>query len=315
MARYLAQRIVTTAVVLLLILVLLTLVVSVVPGDPVRTILGSRATPELSAAVRTEMGLDKPVPQRVVDFASGAVQGDLGRDLVTQRPVTELIGAALPHTLLLALASLLLAVGLGLPLGVYAAVRSGGWGDRLLGAGSIIAITAPSYVVGLLLLLAFSVWLDVLPAVGAGELSEPVDYARHLVLPAVALGLAWVGYLARLVRSSMLEVIGADYIRTSYAYGLRERLIFWRYALRNAIIPAVAVLGVCAGYLVAGAVFVENIFSRPGIGTMIVDAMALRNYPIVQGCVLVTAVIFVLANLIADVSYRFLDPRIRFGAQ
>jgi peptide/nickel transport system permease protein len=183
--------------------------------------------------------------------------------------------------------------------------------DRVSGIAAVSCITVPPYLAGLLLVLVFSVHFHVLPAIGSGDISDPVDYLRHLILPAVALAITWIGYLARLVRASMLEVLGANYIRTAQAFGLRERTIFYRYALKNAIIPTVAVLGVGLGTLMGGAIFVEVIFARPGLGSLIYDAVLTRNYPIVRGGVLVVAILFVLANLIADLSYRLLDPRIR----
>jgi peptide/nickel transport system permease protein len=211
----------------------------------------------------------------------------------------------------LAVASLGLAIFLGIPLGVYAATHANSWADRLLSVVSISMITLPPYVAGLFLLLLFSVWFTWLPSIGAGEFSHPLDYLKHLILPAVALAVTWIGYLARLVRTSMLEVLSANHIRTARAFGLSDRVIFYKYAMKNAIIPTVAVLGVGLGSLMGGAIFVEVIFTRPGLGSLIFDSIEARNYPIVRGGVLVVALLFVGANLIADLSYRFLDPRIR----
>jgi peptide/nickel transport system permease protein len=312
--RYVLQRLVAAAGVIVLVMALLAIAVHLIPGDPVRIILGGRATPELSAQVRAQMHLDEPLPNQVAGFIWRALHGDLGTDFLTQRPVRDLIDAALPHTIVLGLASMLFAVGLGIPLGVSSAIRSGGVSDRILRLVSIATITAPSYVVGLLLLLVVTVRLQLLPGTGNGDATHPLGYLEHLILPAVALGLAWVGYLARLVRASMLEVLRADYIRTARAYGLPGRTVVWQYALRNALIPTVAVLGVATGSLLAGAVFIENIFARTGLGSQLVTAIEQRNYPLVQGCILVTALMFVAANLVADVSYRMLDPRIRTGS-
>lgn len=311
MLRYLMKRLWMTLVVVVLLMTFLAVIVHVIPGDPVKTILGPRASEELAQTVRTEMGLDDPVPVQVWHFVANAFQGDLGRDFVSQLPVTTLIGEQLPHTIVLAVSSLGLAVLLGVPLGVYAATRPNSWGDRLTGLVSICLITVPAYVAGLFLLVVFAVQLNVLPAIGAGRFADPVDYLKHLALPSVALAVTWIGYFARLVRTSMLEVLNANYIRTAHAFGIRERVIFYRYALKNAIIPTIAVLGVGLGSLMGGAVFVEIIFARPGLGTLVVDSIANRNFPIVRGSVLVIALLFVLANLIADLSYRFLDPRIR----
>jgi peptide/nickel transport system permease protein len=308
---YVLKRLGMTVIVVLLLMVFLAVIVHLIPGDPVRTILGPRASEELSQTVRTEMDLDSSVPAQVYHFAADALQGDLGTDFISGVPVSQLIGSALPHTLILAGAALLLAALIGIPLGVFASTRPNSIGDRMSGIVSISLITVPAYVGGLLLLLVFSVELDWFPAIGVGEFSEPIDYLKHLALPAIALALTWVGYLARLVRTSMFEVLNQNYIRTAHAFGLRERRVYYKYALRNAIIPTVAVLGVALGTLIGSAVFVEIIFTRPGLGTLILDSIQNRNFPIVRGAVLVIAVFFVLANLTADLCYRLLDPRIR----
>lgn len=313
MLRYLLKRLGLSLLVVLLAMLFLASLVHLIPGDPVQAILGPRATESLSAKVRAEMGLDKPIPVRLFDFVTQAVQGDLGRDFVSNVPVTRLIGQALPHTILLAVSSLGLAILLGVPLGVYSATRPDTWVDRLTSLLAVSFITLPTYVAGMFLLLLFAVQLNWFPAIGVGELTDPLDYLRHLLLPAMALAITWVGYLARLVRASVLEVLNANYIRTAFAFGLRERTIFYKYALKHALIPTVAVLGVGLGNLLAGAIFIERIFTRPGLGLLIYNAISDRNYPIVQGGILVAALLFVLANLLADLSYHFLDPRIQVG--
>ncbi len=311
MTLYLIRRLIMSFVVIVLVMTFLGLLVHLIPGDPVKTIMGPRASPELAALVRTQMELDKPVPTQVYDFIRHALEGNLGVDFVSQVPVTTLIRGALPQTIILALTALVIAVLIGVPLGVVASTRPGSWVDRITGIVSVALITVPPYVAGLLLLVVVSVRLQALPAIGIGNTGDPIDYARHLLLPAVALALGWVGYIARLVRASMLEVLGSNYIRTARAFGLRQRLIFYKYGLRNAIIPTIAVLGVGLGNLIGGTIFVEVIFARPGLGTLIFNAIEARNYPIVRGGVLVIAVMCVLANLIADLSYRLFDPRIR----
>ncbi len=311
MLRYLLKRLGMTLIVVLLAMTFLASLVHFIPGDPVKTIMGPRASPELAQIVRHQMDLDRPIPVQIYNFIVRAFQGNLGQDFVSQLPVTHLIGSALPHTIILAISSLALAALIGVPLGVYAATRPNSWLDRLTGALSVSLITIPPYVAGLLLVLLFSVKFQLLPATGVGNSSHPIDYARHLILPAVALAVTWIGYLARLVRASMLEVLNANYIRTAHALGLRERVIFYKYALKNAIIPTIAVLGVGLGNLMGGAIFVEVIFARTGLGTLIFDAIASRNYPIVRGGVLVIALLFIFANLLADLSYRFLDARSR----
>jgi peptide/nickel transport system permease protein len=312
MLYYLLKRLGMTVVVVVVAMTLLASLSHIVPGDPVKLILGPRASAKMSERVREEMDLDKPIPVQVFNFIAGAVQGDLGRDFTTNAPVTLLIRTALPHTILLAIASLGLAVILGLPLGVFSATRPNSLLDRFTGILSVSLITMPSYVASLLLLLLFAVKLRVFPSIGAGDLSDPLDYAKHLVLPSVALAVTWIGYLARLVRASVLEVLNANYIRSAYAFGLRERTISYKYALKNGLIPTVAVLGVGLGSLLGGAVFTEVIFARPGLGFLIYQAIMQRNYPIARGGILVGALLFVLANLIADLSYRYLDPRIQY---
>jgi peptide/nickel transport system permease protein len=310
-ARYLIKRLVMTVLVVLVVMAFLSTLVHLVPGDPVDIVLGPRASESLAATVREEMRLDEPIPVQVWEFVSQAFRGDLGRDFLSRAPVSELVLDALPHTAALALASLALATLIGVPLGVYATTRPNSVLDRITALISVSLITMPSYIAGLFLLLLFSLHWNVFPAVGAGDFSAPAGYLEHLALPATALALTWIGYIARLVRTSMLEVLGADYIRTARAFGLRERLVFYKYALKNAIIPTAAVVSVGLGDLMGGAVFVEVIFSRPGLGRLAVEGIETRNFPVVQGTVLVIALVYVAANLIADISYRLLDPRIR----
>ena len=308
---YILKRLLMSLFVVLLATVFLVSLVHLIPGDPVRLILGPRATESMSLRVREEMGLDDPVPLQVFNFVKNALRGDLGRDFLSYKPVTSLIGAALPHTLILAVTALGMSALLGIPLGVYSATRPNTWIDRLTGIISVMCITLPSFVAALFLMLLFSVALGWLPAIGTGDLSDPLDYARHLILPATALAITWIGYLARLVRASVLEVMGTNYIRTAFAFGLRERVIFYKHALKNAIIPTVAVLGVGLGNLLGGAIFIEVIFTRPGLGRLIFDSINDHNFPIVRGGILVAALLFVLANLLADLSYTYLDPRIQ----
>ncbi len=311
MGKYILKRLGMTLMVCLLATVFLSLMPYLIPGDPVKTILGPRASEALVAQLRSEMDLDKPPLVQVTRFLGRAVRGDLGNNFVTGKPILYQINEVLPHTILLALASLGLAVLIGIPLGVFSAAHPGGWLDHLIGILSVSVITVPPYVAGLLLLLLFSVTLRWLPAVGAGEWGQPVSILQHLILPAVALALSWVGYLARLVRASVLEVMTLDYIRTAFAFGIKERSVYYKYALKNAIIPTIAVLGVGLGNLLGGAIFVEIIFSRPGLGQLIYDSIVDRNYPVVRAGILFAAVMFVLANLLADISYRFLNPRMK----
>ena len=299
---------------LLIVLVAMTMLFSmiyVVPGDPASIALGPRATPEMKAQLIARMGLDQPLPMQLVNFIGGVFGGDLGVDVWSNRSVAAIILEALPHTLALTALGLGWSVALGILLGCFSATHRGSWLDRAIGVLSVSAIAVPSFVVSLYSLLVFAVALRWLPAIGAGEAGDLGDQLRHLVLPAFAIGLGWVGYIARLVRASMLEVMGENYIRTARAFGLPERRIVYRYALTVAILPTVALLGVGIGNLLSGAVFAEIVFARPGIGKLIYDSVLNRNYPVVMGAVLVTTMLYVLATLIADLLAALLDPRVR----
>ena len=297
--------------VILIVMVFLGLLVQIVPGDPVVTLLGPRATPDLIASVRSQMDLDKPIYVQVARFIWNALHGNLGNDFWTGRSISQSIAEVLGHTVILSLTSLGLAVLLGVPLGVFSATHPNSWLDRFLAVVSISFITIPSYVAALLLLLLFSVHFHVFPAIGLGKVGDTGDYLRHLVLPSIALAITWVGYLARLVRTSLLEVLNTNYIRAAKSFGLRERIVFYKWALKNALIPTVTVLGVGLGSMMGGAMFVEVIFARPGMGTLIYNAINDRNYPTVRAGVLVVALLFILANLLADFINSWLDPRIQ----
>lgn len=313
MIRYLLRRIVTAVIVILIVMAFLAILDRLIPGNPVTFIFGPHANAALIKQVRREMGLNVSVPVQIYQYIFNAAHGNLGTDFVTNQSVASLVLQNLQYTVVLALSGLGLAIVVGLPLGVVAATKPGGILDRVIGIISISVITAPSFVVGLLLILVFAVHLRILPVIGAGNPGQPGDDLRHLVLPAVALALSWIGYIARLVRSNMLEVLTANYVRTAQAFGIRRSKIFYKYALKNAAAPVVAVLGVGLGSLLGGAIFIEVIFDRPGLGLLAYDAIASRNFPIVQGTALVIAVMVILANLLADITYRLLDSRIQLG--
>jgi peptide/nickel transport system permease protein len=297
-----------------LLTVLLSLLVPVVPGDPARTLLGARATEETVARVQAEMDLDKPVPVQVANFITDLLHGDFGNDVFTGRPISEAILSVLPHTIILAGSSIAVAVLTGIPLGIFSATHPGSWLDRLTAIISISFIIIPTYVIGLILLRLFGVELGWLPVIGLGDEGDPVDYLLHLILPTVTLAITWIGYLARLVRASLLEVLNETYIRAAMAAGIRERLILYKYALKNALIPTVAVLGLGIGNLMGGALFTELIFARPGMGRLVYRAVETRNFPTMRAGVLVVAFFFVIANLMTDLVYTYLDPRIEFDS-
>lgn len=311
LVRYGAVRLAFAILVLVGSITLLCSLTLIVRGDPATILLGPRATPEAIALFRQQMGLDLPLYERVFVFFANALRGDLGTDVITGRSVSTMVMAALPNTLLLAVSAIGLAIAIGIPIGCYAAVRPGSIADQVLAVLSVSLVATPSYVVAILLLYFFSVRLGWFPVLGAGDPGNLLDQLHHLVLPTVALAVGWIGYIARLVRSSLLEVLGEPYIRTARAYGQPEWRVVMKYALKLACIPTVAILGVGIGELMGGAVFVEIIFNRPGLGSLIFDAIGDRNYPVVQGAILVVVAIFVLANLFVDFVYALLDPRIR----
>jgi peptide/nickel transport system permease protein len=309
--RYLATRVVTTLLIVLGAMLLLFTLSALVPGDPATALLGPAATPEYAQRFIIEMGLNQPWYRRLFTFLAHVAIGDLGTDILSGKPVTAIVGAVIPYTFILTFTSIGLAVITGVPLGCYAATHRGSAIDHALAFISVAFIAIPSFVIAIFLLLIFSTALDWLPVLGAGDSNDWADQATRLILPTISLSLGWIGFIARLVRSAMLEVMGEAYIRTSRAYGLSNRLVIYKYALKNACIPVLAVLGMGIGRLLGGAVLVEIVFARPGLGRLIFDAISTRNFPVLQGAVLVVVVIFVVTNLLVDLSFSAIDPRIR----
>jgi peptide/nickel transport system permease protein len=257
------------------------------------------------------MGLDQPVPVQLLKFLGHAATGNLGTDVWSKRPVMTIVMENLPYTLSLILAGLGWAALVGIPLGCYSAIRRNSFIDKFTGVISVGTISIPSFVVAIYVILFFAIQLNLFPVIGAGENGNLTDQLWHLVLPGFAVGLGWVGYLARIVRASMLEVMGENHVRTARAFGLPESKIVLHYALRIAILPTVTLLALAIGGLLSSAVFAENIFARPGIGKLIVDAASVRNYPVVQGAVMATVVLVAFAMPIADFLVAWLDPRVR----
>jgi peptide/nickel transport system permease protein len=307
MLRYIGERALQSIPVLVGISIVTFLMLHLVPGDPVLLFAGDKPMTEARAAeIRHQLGLDRPLLTQYEDYAGHLLHGDLGRALRSQRPVLDSILEVLPATAELTLAALLLATALGLALGVLAALTHRTWLDTAAMAVAILGVSMPVFYSSLLLLLLFSFTLGWLPATGQGGLD-------HLILPATALGLISSAVLARLVRSGMLGVLRQDYIVTARAKGLSRALVVRRHALRNALIPVITMLGLQLGALLGGAVVTETIFSRPGLGRLAVDAILNRDFPLVQGTVLVAAVVYVAVNLLVDVAYAAVDPRIRYG--
>jgi peptide/nickel transport system permease protein len=283
------------------------LMLALLPGDAATTLLSFRYTEEAGRALRRELGLDEPLWQQYVDFWTGLLTGDLGQSMTTSVPVVEAILAQYPATLALALSGMAIAVVVGGIAGVVAAVRFRSWFDSGTIVLATLGLSVPSFFFGLLLILLFAVVLGWVPVVGATGFAG-------LILPALAVALPAAGYMARIVRSSMLEVLGAEYLVTAREKGLAEHVVVIRHALRNALIPIVTVIGLLFGQLLGGAIIVENVFARQGLGRLLVVAIEQRDIPLVQGAVLLIGFTYVMVNLLVDVAYTWIDPRISYGA-
>lgn len=311
MLAYAIRRLGLSLLILIVVMTAMYAMVFLVPGDPATLALGPRATPELKEALRERMGLDQPILMQIGYFFLNVLQGDLGIDVWSKRPVLDQILEVFPNTLILGIVALGGALILGVLLGCAAVVWRDTWVDRLLGVLSVSVISVPSFVIAIYALIVFAVWLNWLPAIGAGEAGDLGSQVRAVILPAFAVGIGWVGYLARLIRASMLEVMDAPHIRTARAFGMPEHRIVFRHALRVAIVPTISVLAVGFGSILSSAVFVESVFSRPGIGTLITGAVEKRNYPVVMGTVLFMTAFYLLVVTAADLLIARLDPRVR----
>lgn len=311
MFNYIVKRLGLAVIIVSVAMLLLFAMIYLIPGDPASVALGPRATEAMREALRVKMGLDQPIWVQFWNFFTGAWTGDLGEEVLSGRPVLTVVMEQLPYTLALIAWGISWSVALGIPLGCWAAVSRGSIADRLVGILSVAVIAVPSFVIAIYALLIFAVTLQWLPAIGAGEPGQLGDQLVHLVLPSLAVGLGWVGYIARMVRASMLEVLEASHIRTARAFGLPDNMITYRYALSIAILPTVTLLGVGIGQMLSSAVFAEIVFARPGVGKLVYDAILTRNFPVVTGTVLVTTMLFVLLNLLADLIVGALDPRVR----
>jgi len=302
---YVAKRILFMIPVLLGTCLAVFLLLQLAPGDPVLLLAGERATPERMERIRHEWGLDRPAYIQFFYFMSRIVSGDLGMSIVRRMPVAQLLRDALPVTIELNVVALAVSLAIGIPAGVISAVRYGSLVDQTALVAALIGVSVPSFWLGIILMLVFSVQLRVLPTSGYGTFA-------HVVLPAIALGTAGAALLSRITRSGVLEVLVTDYIRTARAKGLAERVVIYKHVLKNAMLPVVTVLGLNLGWLLAGSVVLETVFARPGMGRLLVTGILSRDYPVVQGMLLILAVCVMLANLLADLFYAVLDPRIRF---
>lgn len=298
------QRLFDTLLTLLLVAGLVFALIHLIPGDPVDVMLGESAHAADREALREQLGLNQPLWRQLFDFYAGLARGDLGVSLHQGQSVTALIGQRLPATLQLALAALAFALALSLPLGVIAARRRGRWPDQAASGVALLGLSIPNFWLGPLLILLFSLGLGLTPVSGR---AEPLS----LLLPALTLGLSMAALNTRMVRGSLLEVLQQPFVRTALAKGLSESAAVWRHALPNAALPVLTLLGLQLGHLLAGAVITETVFSWPGLGTLLIDAIRQRDYPVVQGCVLFISSAYVLVNLLTDLAYAWLDPRTR----
>ena len=306
MFAFIVRRLALSIPTLFGVLVVVFLLLYVAPGDPVQEMVGERADPETIARLRKELHLDEPLLKQFTLYTGGVLRGNFGNSYITQRPIIQDIRERFPKTLLLAGSAMLLASILGITLGVLSARNPGGWFDRLGLGVAYLGISFPVYWVGLILILLFAVLLKWLPPSGYGGI-------KYLILPALALGSRSIAFLARVTRSSMLDVLGGDFVRTARAKGLKERVVVVRHALRNALIPIITVLGLDFGYYLTGSILTETIFSWPGLGRYVVNAITRRDLPAIQGSVLFLSVVFVLVNLLTDLAYAKADPRVAYS--
>jgi peptide/nickel transport system permease protein len=313
MGRYIARRILIFIPTLLIVGAVVFLMVDLVPGDPVVLLLGVEAEGDAVAAMREKLGFNRPLHERMANWFANALQGDLGDSLFLRESIMESLSDRYPVTLRMAILALLVAIGVGIPAGIVAAVYQGGladWGAMVL---ALIVLSLPSFWLGLNMIYLFGVELRWLPVGGYVPLSDGVgEYLRHLLMPSVSLGLAYAAMIARMTRTSMLEVLRMDYVRTAEAKGLHRWIVILRHAFRNALIPVITVVGLAFGGLLGGSAVTETVYNLPGVGRLIVEAVQRRDYPVIQGGILALTVTYLAVNLLADLFYAWVDPQIRY---
>jgi len=305
MLQYVIKRLLSTIPVLIGISLLLFFMLRMLPGDPAQVLAGQLASQEDVELIRHQLGLDRPVHVQYAFFLGRLARFDLGRSARTQNPVTEEIWARLPNTMLLAVVAITLACLFGIPAGIISAVRPYTWIDYLVTSTAIFGISMPVFWLGLMLVVVFAVWLHWLPAGGTGSW-------QHVILPSLTLAAFVVAFIARMTRSSMIEVLSQDYTTTARSKGLKEQVVVIKHALKNALIPIITVVGLQFGMLLGGAVLTETVFAWPGLGRLIVDSILARDYPVIQGAILVFGLLYILVNLVVDLLYAYVDPRIRY---
>ena len=314
MLAYILRRLGLLVPVLLVVGIVVFALVHLTPGDPAAVILGDSATPEQVEALQDQLGLNDPLPVQFVNWFGGVLRLEFGESIFLGESVTAALLDRAQPTILLTLYAMLVQLSIGVPAGVIAAVRYNSPIDRALTVLAISGAAVPTFFLGILLILLFAVRLRWLPSGGYVSLTDdPVEHLKGMILPALALGISSAGLLARLVRSSMLDVLREDYVRTAWAKGLPERLVVVRHALRNALIPALTVIGTSVGALLGGAVVTETVFTIPGMGRLVVQSIARRDYPVIQGAVMAIAMTYIFVNLIVDLLYVYADPRVRLG--
>ncbi|WP_435176294.1 ABC transporter permease [Halorussus sp. AFM4] len=316
MYNYVARRVAFMAVTLFLVTVIAFGVTNILPGNVALLILGPNASPESIQALKAQMGLNQPLYLQYVDWVLGLLQGDMGTSLRYEEPVVSLIMEKLPRSLLLAFAATFVAVSLSIPLGVYSAVHQNEPADVATSLFAFVGISLPIFLWGLVSILVFAVWLDLLPTGGyVSPIKSPVGALKHLVLPAASMGFALTAYIMRMTRSSMLEVLSEEYVKLARAKGMTQRVVVLRHALRNAIIPVITVVAFQFSYAFGGVVVLEKVFYWPGIGQLTLTAIQSRDIPLIQGCIIVVALIYMASNFAADLLYAYFDPRIRYGGE
>jgi peptide/nickel transport system permease protein len=313
MVAFIARRLGSTVVVMAIVGVFVFLLLHLSPGDPAAIIAGDNASPEQIAGIRRRLGLDDPLPVQFLRWSGAVLQGDLGISIFSNEPVLKLVGQRLEPTVSLAATTLVVAVVIAVSFGVLAAWKAGSLIDRALMVVSVLGFSVPVFVVGYLLIYVFSIHLRWLPVQGYAPIADGVwPWLERLILPSIALGLAYVALIARMTRTSMLEVLSEDYIRTARAKGVAPRPMLMKHALKNAGVPIVTVIGIGIALLIGGVVITETVFNIPGIGRLVVDAISKRDYPIIQGVILLFSGVYVVVNLLVDLSYTLIDPRIRY---
>lgn len=308
------RRILASLPVLLLVTLISFSMMHLVPGDPAAAIAGAGATNREIEAIRSQLGLDRPFLEQLASWYGGLLRGDLGRSILLNRPVWQAIVERLPITLPLALFGLVLTVLVGVPAGVIAALRANSWVDQLVTGLAMLGVSVPSFWLALMLIVLFGVHLEWLPTGGFVPFhQDPAAWARSMVLPSVSLALLQIGLLARITRSTMLEVLRQDFVRTAWAKGLPGWMVIGKHALKNVMVPVVTVIGISFGLLLSGSIVIETVYGMPGIGRLMANAIFGRDYPVIQGGLLITGVMLVLLNLAVDILYAVIDPRVRYG--